>query len=105
VPGAITLDQTQFALDLAVAGTALAYLPETSVRPLIGQGPLPDPERMGLDGSGLLHLLSRTATAAYRTAASDRPHPGVAAARSVTSGLMSKAHRLIAEMMADTCYP
>jgi DNA-binding transcriptional LysR family regulator len=40
VPGAITLDQTQFALDLAAAGTALAYLPEPSVMPLVKQGRL-----------------------------------------------------------------
>lgn len=40
VPGAITLDQTQFALDLAAAGTALAYLPEPSVRPFLEQGRL-----------------------------------------------------------------
>lgn len=40
VPGAITLDQTQFALDLAAAGTALAYLPEPSVRTLVEQGQL-----------------------------------------------------------------
>lgn len=40
VPGAITLDQTQFALDLAAAGTALAYLPEPSVMPLVQQGRL-----------------------------------------------------------------
>src|ERR1700712_895670 len=40
VPGAITLDQTQFALDLVAAGTALAYLPEPSVRPLVEQGRL-----------------------------------------------------------------
>ena len=40
VPGAITLDQTQFALDLAAAGTALAYLPEPSVLPLVEQGRL-----------------------------------------------------------------
>jgi DNA-binding transcriptional LysR family regulator len=40
VPGAITLDQTQFALDLALAGTALAYLPEPSVRLLVEQGRL-----------------------------------------------------------------
>jgi DNA-binding transcriptional LysR family regulator len=40
VPGAITLDQTQFALDLASAGTALAYLPEPSVGPLVEQGRL-----------------------------------------------------------------
>ena len=40
VPGTITLDQTQFALDLAAAGTALAYLPEPSVKPLVEQGRL-----------------------------------------------------------------
>ncbi len=40
VPGAITLDQTQFALDLAAAGAALAYLPEPSVRPFLEQGRL-----------------------------------------------------------------
>jgi DNA-binding transcriptional LysR family regulator len=40
VPGAITLDQTQFALDLCAAGTALAYLPEPSARPLVEQGML-----------------------------------------------------------------
>ena len=40
VPGAITLDQTQFALDLAAAGTALAYLPEPSVKSLVERGGL-----------------------------------------------------------------
>lgn len=40
VPGAITLDQTHFALDLAAAGIALAYLPEPSVGPLVEQGRL-----------------------------------------------------------------
>lgn len=40
VPGAITLDQTQFALDLAATGTALAYLPEPSAHPLVEQGRL-----------------------------------------------------------------
>ena len=40
VPGAITLDQTQFAIDLASAGTALAYLPEPSVAPLLQAGRL-----------------------------------------------------------------
>ena len=40
VPGAITLDQTQFALDLAAAGAALAYLPEPSVGPLVAKGSL-----------------------------------------------------------------
>ena len=39
VPGAITLDQTQFALDLASAGTGLAYLPEPSVAPIRREGP------------------------------------------------------------------
>lgn len=40
VPGAITIDQTQFALDLAAAGTALAYFPEPSIRSLVEQGRL-----------------------------------------------------------------
>lgn len=40
VPGAITLDQTQFAIDLAAAGTALAYLPEPSVKSLVERGGL-----------------------------------------------------------------
>lgn len=40
VPGAITLDQTQFAIDLATAGIALAYLPEPSVVKLVEQGSL-----------------------------------------------------------------
>jgi DNA-binding transcriptional LysR family regulator len=40
VPGGITLDQTQFALDLASAGTGLAYLPEPSVAPLVRAGRL-----------------------------------------------------------------
>lgn len=40
VPGAITLDQSQFALDLASAGTGLAYLPEPSVAPLVREGRL-----------------------------------------------------------------
>lgn len=40
VPGAITLDQTQFAIDLACASTALAYLPEPSIAPLLRSGQL-----------------------------------------------------------------
>lgn len=40
VPGAITLDQTQFALDLASAGAGLAYLPEPSVASLVREGRL-----------------------------------------------------------------
>lgn len=40
VPGAITRDDTQFAIALAAAGTGLAYLPEPSVAPLLGQGML-----------------------------------------------------------------
>ena len=40
VPGAITLNETQFALTLAAAGTGLAYLPEPSVLPLIASGAL-----------------------------------------------------------------
>lgn len=40
VPGAITLDDTQLALSLAVAGTGLVYLPEPCVRPHIDSGAL-----------------------------------------------------------------
>jgi DNA-binding transcriptional LysR family regulator len=40
VPGAITLDETQFALTLALAGTGLAYLPEPIVAPLVTEGRL-----------------------------------------------------------------
>lgn len=40
VPGAITLNETQFALALAAAGTGLAYLPEPSVMPLVASGAL-----------------------------------------------------------------
>jgi DNA-binding transcriptional LysR family regulator len=40
VPGAITFDGTQFALDLTTAGTALAYFPEPCVAPLIRRGEL-----------------------------------------------------------------
>ncbi len=40
VPGAITLDETQFAMTLALAGTGLAYLPEPIVAPLVTEGRL-----------------------------------------------------------------
>ncbi len=40
VPGAITIDNTAFALDLVQAGVALAYLPEPCVAPLIARGSL-----------------------------------------------------------------
>lgn len=40
VPGAITLDETQFALTLAVGGAGLAYLPEPTVAPLVASGAL-----------------------------------------------------------------
>jgi DNA-binding transcriptional LysR family regulator len=40
VPGAITIDETQFALSLVVAGTAIAYLPEPCTKPLVSQGAL-----------------------------------------------------------------
>jgi DNA-binding transcriptional LysR family regulator len=40
VPGAITIDDTQFALTLATGGAALAYLPEPCVAPFIEQGQL-----------------------------------------------------------------
>ncbi len=40
VPGAITLDETQFALTLAAAGAGLAYLPEPSVAALVAEGRL-----------------------------------------------------------------
>ncbi|WP_454281027.1 LysR family transcriptional regulator [Sphingomonas sp. Marseille-Q8236] len=40
VPGAITLDETQFALTLAAGGAGLAYLPEPSVAPLVTRGTL-----------------------------------------------------------------
>ncbi|MEH3120772.1 MAG: LysR family transcriptional regulator [Sphingomonas phyllosphaerae] len=40
VPGAITLDETQFALMLAIGGAALAYLPEPIVAPLVADGRL-----------------------------------------------------------------
>ncbi|MGY8680921.1 LysR substrate-binding domain-containing protein [Bradyrhizobium sp. UFLA05-153] len=39
-PGAITIDESQFALTLAAAGAALAYLPEPSVTPLTARGQL-----------------------------------------------------------------
>lgn len=40
VPGAITIDDTQFALSLATRGAALAYLPEPCVAPLVERGDL-----------------------------------------------------------------
>jgi DNA-binding transcriptional LysR family regulator len=40
VPGAITIDGTQFALELAVGGAALAYLPEPVVAPSVTRGQL-----------------------------------------------------------------
>ena len=40
VPGAITIDETQFALALATGGAALAYLPEPCVTPLVESGDL-----------------------------------------------------------------
>lgn len=40
VPGAISLDETQFALTLAAAGTGLAYLPNPSVAGLVAEGKL-----------------------------------------------------------------
>jgi len=40
VPGPITIDDTQFALALAVRGAALAYLPEPCVTPLVERGDL-----------------------------------------------------------------
>jgi DNA-binding transcriptional LysR family regulator len=40
VPGAITIDETQFALSLAAGGAALAYMPEPCVAPLVRQGAL-----------------------------------------------------------------
>jgi len=38
VPGAISLDQSQLVLDLALAGAGLAYLPEPAVASLVQQG-------------------------------------------------------------------
>jgi DNA-binding transcriptional LysR family regulator len=40
VPGAVTLDNTQFALALAATGGGLAYLPEVCVGPLVARGEL-----------------------------------------------------------------
>ena len=37
VPGPVTLDDTQFALDLVAAGAGLAYLPEPCVAPLVAR--------------------------------------------------------------------
>ncbi|RDE05656.1 LysR family transcriptional regulator [Sphingomonas aracearum] len=39
-PGAITVENSQFTLDLALAGAGLAYLPEPSVTPFLAQGRL-----------------------------------------------------------------
>jgi DNA-binding transcriptional LysR family regulator len=39
-PGAITFDETQFALSLVTRGAGLAYLPEPSVSALVGTGEL-----------------------------------------------------------------
>jgi DNA-binding transcriptional LysR family regulator len=51
VPGAISLDQSQLVLGLALAGAGLAYLPEATVAPLVEQGllrfVLPDWAPMG----------------------------------------------------------
>jgi DNA-binding transcriptional LysR family regulator len=38
VPGAVTIDETQFALTLVAAGTAIAYMPEPTVAAQISQG-------------------------------------------------------------------
>lgn len=40
VPGAITIDETQFALALTTRGAGLAYLPEPCVTPLVSRGEL-----------------------------------------------------------------
>lgn len=40
VPGAITIDDTPFALSLTIAGAGLSYLPEPCVRPFVSQGAL-----------------------------------------------------------------
>ncbi|MER2249019.1 LysR family transcriptional regulator [Methylorubrum podarium] len=40
VPGAVTIDNTQFALSLAVAGGGLAYLPEPCVKTSVARGEL-----------------------------------------------------------------
>lgn len=40
VPGAVTIDNTQFALSLAAAGGGLAYLPEPCAAPLVRRGEL-----------------------------------------------------------------
>jgi DNA-binding transcriptional LysR family regulator len=40
VPGAITIDDTQFALTLAARGAALAYLPEPCAAPFVERGEL-----------------------------------------------------------------
>jgi DNA-binding transcriptional LysR family regulator len=38
VPGAITIDESQFALNLAISAAAVVYLPEPCVRPMVAQG-------------------------------------------------------------------
>ncbi|MFD0937470.1 LysR family transcriptional regulator [Methylobacterium trifolii] len=40
VPGAVTIDNTQFALSLTAAGGGLAYLPEPCVEPSVARGEL-----------------------------------------------------------------
>lgn len=40
VPGTVTIDNTQFALSLAVAGGGLAYLPDACVSPAVARGEL-----------------------------------------------------------------
>jgi DNA-binding transcriptional LysR family regulator len=40
VPGAVTIDNTQFGLSLALAGGALAYLPQPCVEPSVARGEL-----------------------------------------------------------------
>ena len=40
VPGAVTIDNTQFAISLAAAGGGLAYLPEPCISPLVARGEL-----------------------------------------------------------------
>lgn len=40
VPGAVTIDNTQFGLSLALAGGGLAYLPQPCVEPSVARGEL-----------------------------------------------------------------
>lgn len=96
VPGAITLNETQFAITLAAAGTALAYLPEPSVTPLVEAGAL----RMiladwGIARAGLPYLLSGSSAVTYRAAPPDRPHSRVASARLVESGIIELRSTLL----------